>query len=126
MGIDADHDRPLAPRGLVSIEQLTRYLRLQGICPDVVLCSSARRTRETLDGISAGLSGEPEVAIETALYCASKQQLLDRVRDLPAYADGAMVIGHNPGLRSCTKLEISTLHKSSIAKIKVGNLNNFQ
>jgi phosphohistidine phosphatase len=97
-GFDADHERPLAPRGVEATERLTRYLQKAGASPDVVLCSSARRTRETLEGISPGLAGDPELTIEQSLYCASSWQLLERVRRLPAGASAAMVIGHNPGL----------------------------
>lgn len=95
---DADHERPLAPRGVAATERLTRYLQGQEASPAVVLCSSARRTRETLEGISPGLAGDPELAIEDALYCASSWRLLDRIRRLPDDAGAAMLIGHNPGL----------------------------
>ena len=100
----ADRDRPLAPRGITATERLTRYLHGQGARPNVVLCSSARRARQTLDGISAGLEGDPDVAIEADLYCASTWELLERVRKLPAGVDGAMLIGHNPGLHDLALL----------------------
>ena len=95
---DSDHERPLAPRGIAATERLTRYLLDQETNPHLVLCSSARRTRETLEGIAGGLSGKPEVTIDSDLYGASTQQLLERVRQLPKDVDSAMVIGHNPGL----------------------------
>jgi phosphohistidine phosphatase len=95
---DGDHERPLAPRGVAATERLTRYLHAQGTTPNVVLCSSARRARETLEGIANGLSGEPTVTIDSELYGASAEQLLDRIRQLPDDVESAMVIGHNPGL----------------------------
>ena len=52
-GLD-DHDRPLAPRGRRAVEALASYLSAREIRPDLVLCSSSRRTRETLDGIAVG------------------------------------------------------------------------
>jgi phosphohistidine phosphatase len=44
-----DHDRPLAGRGRRAAKAIARHMREQGIEPDLVLCSSARRARETLD-----------------------------------------------------------------------------
>ena len=49
-----DHERPLAPRGIRAVELLAEYLRANRIEPDQVLCSSARRTRETLEGVCPG------------------------------------------------------------------------
>ena len=50
-GLD-DHDRPLAPRGQRAVKLLGEHLRDRGVEPDQVLCSSARRTRETLAGVN--------------------------------------------------------------------------
>ena len=96
--VGGDHERPLAPRGVAATERLTSYLHAQGATPNVVLCSSARRTRETLEGIADGLGGEPTVTIDSELYGASAEQLLDRIQQLPGDVESAMVIGHNPGL----------------------------
>ena len=81
-----------------------RYLQSHGSGPSLVLCSSARRTRETLAGISSGLLADHDVTIDAGLYCASTQVLLDRVRRLPEDVDSAMVIGHNPGLHDLAVL----------------------
>lgn len=100
----SDHERPLAPRGVAATELLTRYLKSQERGPRAVLCSSARRTQETLQGISAGLSGDSEVTVDAGIYCAPTEVLLDRVRSLPEDVDSAMVIGHNPGLHDLAVL----------------------
>jgi phosphohistidine phosphatase len=62
-----------------------------------VLCSSAVRTRETLDAILPVL-GDPEVLIEDALYGASADGLLSRLRAVPDSAESVLLIGHNPGI----------------------------
>src|SRR5689334_6927644 len=74
----ADHDRPLSARGRRAAYAVGRYLREHGIEPELVLCSSSTRTRETLARI--GLSGQ----VEPGLYGASAGELLTRVRELPA------------------------------------------
>jgi phosphohistidine phosphatase len=92
----ADHDRPLAPRGRRAAKAIGRHLREQGIEPDVVLCSTAARARETLDRIEP--IGGGGALIESGLYGADAGTLLARLREIPAAVGSVMVIGHNPGL----------------------------
>lgn len=93
-GLD-DHDRPLAPRGRKATLLLSRHLHAQGIEPALVLCSSARRTRETLEGVAP----TGEVAIEPALYHAEAAEVIARLRKVPGDTASVMVIGHNPTLQ---------------------------
>jgi phosphohistidine phosphatase len=92
----ADHDRPLAPRGRRAAKLIATHLREQGIEPELVLCSSARRAREMLTGIQPALGGDVEVRIDTELYGASERDLLERVQALPDALESVMLIGHNP------------------------------
>jgi phosphohistidine phosphatase len=55
-----DHDRPLNARGQRSAPRIGAWLAAQGLAPDAVLCSTARRTRETWQGIATRLPGAPE------------------------------------------------------------------
>ena len=88
----ADHERPLSARGRRAADAIGNYLREHGIEPELVLCSSAARTRETLARI--GLSGE----VERELYGASANELLARVRELSPRLESVLLIGHNPGM----------------------------
>jgi phosphohistidine phosphatase len=90
-----DHERPLAPRGQRATRLLAEHLRSRGIEPALVLCSSARRTRETLQGVAPG----GEVVIEPELYFASCDGVLERLHRVPDDTPSAMVIGHNPALQ---------------------------
>ena len=94
----ADHDRPLAPRGRRAGKKLAKHLRHAGIRPDLVLCSSSKRTRETLDLIHPAL-GDAVVEIEEGLYAADSVQLLSRLREVPESTNSVLVIAHNPGLQ---------------------------
>ena len=91
----ADHDRPLAPRGRRAAARIGAYLRDEQIRVDVVLCSSARRARETCDV----LAPPGQISIEPELYHASASDLLARVRHLPEDLDAVMLIGHEPAIR---------------------------
>lgn len=91
----ADRDRPLAPRGRRATTLMARHLRDEKISPALVLCSPARRTRETLEGV--GPSGE--VRIEDDLYGASQTALLERLRQVQDTTESVMLIGHNPAVQ---------------------------
>jgi phosphohistidine phosphatase len=95
-----DHERPLAPRGRRAAKKLVRYLGREGIAPEVVLCSSARRARETLEGIRPALGDEVEVQVEPEIYGAGPDDLLERLRAIPDPVQSAMLIGHNPAIQA--------------------------
>ena len=78
----ADHDRPLAPRGLKGVRRLSEYLARAEQRPELVLCSSSRRTVYTLEGIRTALSTDVRVEIDEELYEADSETLLARLRDL--------------------------------------------
>jgi phosphohistidine phosphatase len=90
-----DRDRPLAERGRRAAEQMGAHLRASGLLPDLVLCSSARRTRETLDRLDLST---PDVRVDDGLYGADDDELLARARELSEGAGTVLVIGHNPGM----------------------------
>lgn len=87
-----DHERPLAPRGQRACVVMAEHIRASGIAPEVVLCSTSRRTRETL----AGVDPPGERVIEAGLYSASTDDVIDRLRQVPDTVDSVMLVGHNP------------------------------
>jgi phosphohistidine phosphatase len=95
----ADHDRPLAKRGRKAAKLLRDHVSEAGIDPDLVLCSSATRAVETLEGIRKGL-GDARVEIESGLYGAGTETLLRRLQALPEEIGDAMLIGHNPPIET--------------------------
>jgi phosphohistidine phosphatase len=95
-----DHDRPLSPRGRRTTKLVAKYLGRERIAPALVLCSPARRTRETLDGIVAALGDDVSVRVEPELYGASDRVLLERLRAIPDAVPSAMLIGHNPAIQA--------------------------
>jgi phosphohistidine phosphatase len=97
----ADHERPLAPRGQKAADRIAEHLGDAEATIDVVLCSSSRRTRETLERLTTTF-GDAEVRVEDGLYGASAGELLDRLHDVPDGIGGVAVIGHNPGIQDLT------------------------
>jgi phosphohistidine phosphatase len=92
-----DHERPLAPRGRKAGKKLARHFQRAGATPELVLCSSSTRTRQTLEAVRAGL-GDPEVRFLDELYAAPEQTLLHAVRAVEPSTSAVLVIAHNPGL----------------------------
>src|ERR1700735_1567796 len=72
-----DHDRPLASRGRRDAPAAGRWLRKSGYVPDRVLCSTARRTRETWQLVEEELGAHPQTVFEDRVYGASSAELLD-------------------------------------------------
>jgi len=80
------------------VKRLRAYIAAHGVEPDVVLCSSARRTIETFEGIRPALPKAVELRVDEALYAAPADRLLRALRGVDASAHAVMLIGHNPGL----------------------------
>jgi len=97
-GVD-DRDRPLNARGIAAAPLMGAFLRKQGLKPDLILCSSAVRTRQTLELASGGWDPEPRTKFEGALYLAEPFSMLERLRKTPGTVKHVMLVGHNPGLQ---------------------------
>jgi phosphohistidine phosphatase len=91
----ADHDRPLAPRGRKAAKRIGAHVRHEQIRVELVLCSSARRARETLDLVAP----PGEVRLERELYGAMAAELLERLCRVPDDVEAVMLIGHEPAIR---------------------------
>jgi phosphohistidine phosphatase len=92
-----DHERPLSKRGRETAKMIGAYLRREKIRPDVVVCSSAVRARQTLAPISKEIK-PPKVVLEKAIYGVPQRKLWKHIWTLPENADCVLLIGHNPAL----------------------------
>ena len=93
-----DHERPLARRGQRDAPAMGRWLRAADYLPDQVLCSTARRARETWQLTRDGLGANPPVNFDARVYQASAMQLLDLIRRAPPAARTLLIIGHDPAI----------------------------
>jgi phosphohistidine phosphatase len=93
-----DRERPLAKRGRRDAPRIGSWLHEHGYQPDVVVCSDARRARQTWDLVAPELGGSPAVRFEPRAYAASALTLLYLAQELPDRYRSALLIGHNPGL----------------------------
>ncbi len=95
-----DYERPLAPRGEKAAPRMGAYMVREGLVPNLVLCSTALRARQTLELAQAEWDETPEIRFEDGLYHAGPAQILQLLQGLPASCGHAMIIGHNPGMYS--------------------------
>jgi phosphohistidine phosphatase len=97
-----DHERPLAPRGRRDAPAAGRWLRKSDCVPDRVLCSTARRARETWQLAEEKLRAHPEVVFDPRVYGASTAELLDLVRETPPETGTLLIVGHDPTMHGLT------------------------
>ncbi|BAQ17555.1 SixA phosphatase family protein [Methyloceanibacter caenitepidi] len=95
-----DRERPLNARGMGDAPVMGRAMSKRGIDPELILCSSAQRTVDTLALVLPELKIEPEVVYDDALYHASPDQLLDMLRNLQPGARSVLLVGHNPEIQA--------------------------
>lgn len=95
-----DHDRPLAPRGFKAAAAVGRHLAHLGARPQLVLCSTAKRTADTLDLVLEHLDAKPTLERESGLYLCGPRVLSERVKDAPVDVDSLLVVAHNPDLHA--------------------------
>lgn len=99
-----DIDRPLSARGGKAAPRMGEWLAGEGYRPDVVLCSTARRARETLEMLRPHLPQGATVEFARGLYMAEPREMLTELGKVPATAETVMLLGHNPGMGSLAGL----------------------
>ncbi len=93
-----DFDRPLNERGDEAAPRMGAFMARNRIAPDLILCSAAIRTRQTLAHVLPHLPAKTEVGYEESLYLATAIELLALVRKTKAAVSHLMLVGHDPGM----------------------------
>ena len=92
-----DFDRELSPKGLKQSEVLASFLKMNNLQPEVIFCSAAKRTRQTLKEVQKKFKFDNKVQFKDELYLASMGEMFDFVSNLSSEND-ALIIGHNNGI----------------------------
>lgn len=103
-----DHDRPLTTHGLRDASAAGQWIRTQVRPVDAVLCSTAARTRQTLE--ASGIAAPVEYVDD--LYGGGIDDIIEVISRAPADAGTLLVIGHAPGIPA-TAYELATTAQSS-------------
>ena len=117
-----DAMRPLALAGRKQATEVGTGLRAAGIRPDLVLVSSAVRTRQTWDLVRAGLDVPAEVArVDDAIYDAGVRSLLGLLREVDESAGTVLVVGHEPTVSQlAAALAGPGSDEAAVARVRVG------
>ena len=94
-----DYDRPLLERGISDAQIIGRYLNDQNYSFDAVLCSGARRARQTLKNLQTELSiDQKKIHFNEDLYMTSVNSVTKKIEGLPNSLNWVAIVGHNPTL----------------------------
>src|SRR5207245_10010820 len=99
-----DAQRALRRRGCRSASAAGQWLAGRDLVPDLVLCSNARRARQTWQYVRAELAGEPEVVNDQRLYHADAEDLLGIFAETRQGVRNLMFVGHNPAAADVTEI----------------------
>src|ERR1700741_2720135 len=95
----SDHERPLNRRGQEAAPRIGAYLARHKLIPDRVLCSTARRTRETWELVAATATTAPPATFPERLYGPTPRAPIQVFRHSVPQAASLLVVGRNPGLQ---------------------------
>ncbi|GBD91235.1 phosphoserine phosphatase 1 [bacterium BMS3Abin04] len=101
----ADFDRPLNKRGKRDAPFMGKILKEEGIKPDLIITSPAKRTCTTARVLARKLDYPKEkINSDETVYEASPGELIKLVNAIPSEHEVVMLIGHNPGLTQLSNL----------------------
>lgn len=92
----ADHDRSLTPRGRADAEAAGQWLHGQGVVPELVVCSTSIRTRETWSAMAHGGCHTGYVEYRRSVYQEGAEGVLDTIREDAGEVGTLVVLGHAP------------------------------
>ena len=113
-----DHERPLKKRGINDAKMMGKLLKSKKIMPDVIICSTAKRAKETADSLIEGLKYKNGVVMSDALYMAEPSDIFSTISEHGKKNKTVMVIGHNPGSEALVQIltgKVESLPTASIA-----------
>jgi phosphohistidine phosphatase len=95
----SDYQRPIKNRGYKEAARVGSWLREQGLVPDLIISSPAKRARETAETVAQNMDFSADnILWNESIYMADVSELLDAIATAPDECERLMVVGHNPGL----------------------------
>jgi phosphohistidine phosphatase len=113
-------DPPLTPRGRADAAVIATHMQQRQWLPALVLCSPARRARETWQAMAPVLGPDILAQEDASLFLASAERLLDRVLLLSDTCVSAMLIAHNPGLQNLVAMILRTDDQAAWTRVNRG------
>lgn len=92
-----DRERPLTQRGEEDARRVGEFLRDAGMTPELAVASNARRAKQTLERTLEAFPAHVTHLIENTIYLATREHLVDVLRQTPDKVHTLLAVGHNPG-----------------------------
>lgn len=99
-----DHERPLATRGKKAAPRVGEFIKKKSLFPDLVLCSTAARTIETLDLLQQGAGANFHTHYEPRIYYEDEEVIREIITRTDDTVDSLMIIGHNPDMEELVEI----------------------
>ncbi|MDY6873086.1 MAG: histidine phosphatase family protein [Chloroflexota bacterium] len=96
----SDHERPLKKRGKKDAKLISKVIKKKDLTPELILCSSAVRARETAKILTDALDYDGKVAYSDELYMGEPQDFVTALKNVDNKLDKVMIVAHNPGLEA--------------------------
>jgi phosphohistidine phosphatase len=93
-----DFDRPLNKRGEKDAPRVGKWLRKEGLLPDVILCSAARRARQTAESVAQAAHFEGMLEFDERFYDCNPSTWVEALQSMPERVQRVLLVGHNPTL----------------------------
>ena len=113
-----DHERPLKKRGRKDAKLIAKVIEKKDLVPDLILCSTAVRAKETAEIVVGKLGYEKEIRYLRDLYMCEPEDFIEILNDLDNSFEKVMLVAHNPGLEAFLQIvdgEIEALPTSALA-----------
>lgn len=103
-GTSSDHERPLAKRGKRDAPRVGEWLYREGLVPDLVISSPARRAKQTAVKVCNSMDyKKKKIRWDADVYDAEVPDLLRVLARCPGDARTVLLVGHNPGLEDLVR-----------------------
>ena len=95
----SDYERPLNERGRRDAPRMGELLRREGLTPDLIVASSAKRAATTAELVALELSLDSDIRYTEQLYLAEPDAYITLARQLDDGIETLLMVGHNPGIQ---------------------------
>jgi phosphohistidine phosphatase len=119
----SDFDRPLNQRGLQAAPFMGNQIYKNGLIPDLIVSSTAKRAKQTAILVRESAGVETKITFEDKIYEASPTTLLYVVAELSDKHESVMLVGHNPGMEGFIRILTGEIHQMPTAALAQISLN---
>jgi len=113
-----DHDRVLNPRGREAAPRMGAYMVSHSLIPDLVLCSTAARARETWDLAASAFGDPPKVRYDERIYENNPEILFDLIAATASGVQVLLLVGHNPSFESLAGRLVASGHGDARQRLR--------